>query len=149
MASVGDAGEVARLLHDFNTEFATPTPGPEVLAGRLAGLLAGDATFAVLGPEPDTAVALVTLRTNVWYDGPVALLDELYVVPHHRGQGIGSAVLQRVVAACRARGAGLVEINVDESDVDALRFYRRHGFTDSEPGNDERAFYVWQELVGT
>ena len=38
-------------------------------------------------------------------------------------------------------GWGLVEINVDEFDHDARRFYERHGFTSTEPGSDERALY--------
>ncbi|MDQ4131806.1 MAG: GNAT family N-acetyltransferase [Actinomycetota bacterium] len=147
LASAADAEEVARLLHDFNSEFDTPSPGPEVLISRLRRLLAGDSTFAVLAGRPVVALALVTTRPNVWYDGPVALLDELYVVPRLRGRGIGSAVLELVMSVSRSRGVDLVEINVDEGDVDARRFYERHGFASTERGSTERAFYYWQELA--
>lgn len=146
LATVADADEVARLLHDFNTEFDTPSPGPDVLAARLRGLLAEDETFAILAGSPAVAVALVTLRPNVWYDGQVALLDELYVEPSLRGRGIGSGVIDLLMATVRTRGVDLVEINVDEGDVDAQRFYERHGFAMTEPGSTERAFYFFQEL---
>ena len=146
LATLDDAAAVADLLHDFNTEFDTPSPGVEVLAARVRQLLAGDATFAVVAGSPPAALALVTLRPNVWYSGEVALLDEMYVVPARRGQGVGSAVIERFVAECRARGVDLIEINVDEGDVDAQRFYARHGFRSSEPGSTERALYFSREL---
>jgi ribosomal protein S18 acetylase RimI-like enzyme len=146
-ATADDAEDVARLLHDFNTEFDTPSPGAEVLAARLRVLLAGDETIAILTGTPAVAVALVTLRPNVWYAGHVALLDELYVVPHLRGQGIGSAIVDELVSISRARGVVLIEINVDEDDVDAQRFYERHGFSSTEPGSTERSFYYARELT--
>ncbi len=146
LATVEDASGVARLLHDFNTEFDTPSPGVDVLAARLRVLLDGEETVAIVSGAPLVAVALVTLRTNVWYAGPVALLDELYVVPHLRGQGIGSAIIGRLLDLARAKSVELVEINVDESDVDAQRFYQRHGFASTEPGSTERALYYFQEL---
>lgn len=124
------------------------SPGVDVLAGRLRELLAGEDTFALLAGSPAVAVALVTLRPNVWYAGRVALLDELYVVPHLRGRGIGSAVIAALLSVARGRDVDLVEINVDEGDTDAQRFYERHGFAGTEPGSGERAFYYWQELVG-
>lgn len=146
-ATPDDAGEVARLLHDFNTEFDTPSPGVEVLAPRLRHLLAGNDTVALLAGAPAVGVALVTLRPNVWYDGPVALLDELYVVPEHRGHGIGSAIIAELLATARQRRVGLIEINVDEADVDAQRFYERHGFSGFEPTTSERAFHFSRELA--
>lgn len=148
VAGPDEAPIVATLLHDFNTEFDTPTPGVEALVPRLETLLASEDTFAVLGGEPAVAVGLVTLRPNVWYEGRVALLDELYVVPARRGGGIGSAVLDLVVTTAAERGAEVVEINVDESDVDAQRFYARHGFTMTDPDTGERAFYLYRELDG-
>jgi len=150
LATVDDADEVARLLHDFNTEFATPSPGADVLAARLRVLLAGDETFALLAGAagtPAVGVGLVTLRPNVWYDGRVALLDELYVVPDLRSRGIGAALVDLLLSACRARGVDLIEINVDEGDVDAQRFYERHGFSPTDLDSDERAFYFSRELI--
>ena len=148
VATVDDADEVARLLHDFNTEFDTPSPGASVLGARLRDLLAGDQTIAILAGSPAVAVALVTLRPNVWYAGAVALLDELYVVPELRDRGIGSAIIAELMAIAGRRGVDLLEINVDEGDVDAQRFYERHGFAATEPGSTERAFYYSQELAG-
>ncbi|HEY3673345.1 MAG TPA: GNAT family N-acetyltransferase [Acidimicrobiia bacterium] len=146
LAAVDDAGVLAQLLHDFNTEFDTPTPGVAVLTASLRALLGAEATFAFLVGAPAVGMGLATLRPNVWYDGPVALLDELYVVPDRRGQGIGTALIELLMTECRARDVRLIEINVDESDVDAGRFYRRHGFSDVHPDSGERASYFAQEL---
>lgn len=145
-ATVADAARVAELLHDFNTEFDTDSPGTDVLTERLRSLLATTQTFALLGGAPAVGVALVTLRSNVWYPGPVALLDEMYVAPDARGGGIGGAIVDRLVADCRLAGVSAIEINVDEGDVDAQRFYERHGFHASDPQTGERAFYFSQEL---
>ena len=147
LATPDDAEEVARLLHDFNREFDTPSPGVEVLAPRLRRLLAGDETIAILAGTPAVGVALVTFRPNVWYAGRVALLDELYVVPPLRSRGIGTAIIDHLLTLARDEGVGLVEINVDEADVDAQRFYERHGFSATEPDTGERAFYYFQELA--
>jgi len=142
---VDDAPVLARLLDDFNTEFGSPTPGPVVLEGRLRALLAQPTTLAWLAGDPAVGIALVTLRTNVWFDGPVALLDELYVAPESRGTGIGSAMIGALLGTARERGWGLVEVNVDEFDRDARRFYERHGFVNTEPGSDERSLYYSRE----
>jgi GNAT superfamily N-acetyltransferase len=145
LAGVDDAAEVGRLLHDFNVEFDTPTPGADVLAVRLRRLLATPTTFALLAGNPSVGVALVTLRSNVWYDGHVALLDELYVAPERRGQGIGTGMIDELLAIARRSGIELIEINVDEGDVDAQRFYVRHGFSAVEPPSNERALYFFME----
>src|SRR5690606_40002861 len=61
--------------------------------------------------NPAIAVGLVTLRPNVWYEGRVALLDELYVEPTRRRQGSGSALIGLMLETCRRRGVDLVEIH--------------------------------------
>jgi len=145
-AGTDDAAGVAELLHDFNVEFATPTPGAAVLAKRLEQLLQGDGMFAVIAGEPPVGLALVSLRQNVWFEGPVALLDELYVVPGQRNRGIGTTLLRAAEDESRRRGSTELEINVDGDDVDARRFYERHGYTNREPGQTEPRLYYHREL---
>lgn len=139
-AVVEDAPSVAALLHAFNTEFDTATPGVEVLTARLQTLLAGDDLVALLHGEPPDALAVVSFRPNVWFDAPVALLDELYVRPDLRGRRIGHALLEAVEALAAERGGRLVEVNVDGEDVDARRFYAAHGYVHVEPGAAEPSY---------
>jgi GNAT superfamily N-acetyltransferase len=146
LATPADAGTVAALLDDFNREFDTPTPGTEVLAGRLERLLAGDDMAAILTGDPAIGVALISFRPSVWYTGGVATLDELYVRPDLRNRRYGHALLEAVCALVRDRGAGSLEINVDGEDVDAQRFYERHGFSHTEPGNTEPMYYYYRDL---
>jgi GNAT superfamily N-acetyltransferase len=91
-------------------------------------------------------VAVLSFRPNVWYPGPVALLDELYVRPSLRNRRIGRALLEAACATARRRGAELLEINVDGDDTDARRFYESHGFTHTEPGARQPSFYYSREL---
>lgn len=127
-ATAGDAELVAKLLRDFNTEFDTPVP--DNLERRFRELLLRDDCLVLLAAE--VGFAFLTLRPSPYYDGPVAKLEELYVAPGHRGQGIGMALMGEALALVRQRGAGEMQINVDEVDVDARRFYERHGFTNIE-----------------
>ncbi len=146
LAQPEDAATVAALLDAFNREFETSTPGVAVLQPRLESLLAGGEALAILVGDPAAGVALLTLRRNVWHDGPVALLDELYVAPELRGQGLGSALLAAAEAAVRERGAELMEINVDGDDAGARRFYERHGYRNTEPHTGEQLLYYYREL---
>ena len=146
-ARVVDAAVVADLLDRFNREYDAPTPGPAVLVARLERLLSSGNIVVLLAGEPAIGLALLTLRPNVWYEGPVALLDELYVVPVERRRGIGTALLKAAEQECRQRGSELLEINVDGEDTHARRFYERHGYTNREPGETEPDFYYHRQLV--
>jgi GNAT superfamily N-acetyltransferase len=146
VAAPAEAFIVAGLLDSFNREYGTPTPGVDILATRLSRLLAGGDVVALLSGEPAVAVAVLTLRPNVWYDGPVALLDELYVVPELRGGGLGAALLAAAEVVTRRRGGQLLEINVDGEDTAARRFYERHGYANTEPDQDQPMLYYYREL---
>jgi GNAT superfamily N-acetyltransferase len=146
-ATTADAEVVGRLLFDFNTEFETPTPSAEEFAGRFVELLGRDDVVVLLsGDGPPTGFAFLTLRPTPYFDGPLAELEELYVVPDLRDRGIGTALLTAAVDLVRSRGGAEVHINVDEIDTDTRRFYERHGFVNIEPGTDYRMLCYLREL---
>jgi ribosomal-protein-alanine N-acetyltransferase len=49
------------------------------------------------------------------------------VVPHHRGRGIGAALLERFLSEARSRGAARLFLEMREGNP-AESLYRRHGF---------------------
>jgi ribosomal protein S18 acetylase RimI-like enzyme len=142
-AGVDDAAEIARLLHDFNTEFDEPTPGVAALAERSRRLLAeGEMTVLLAGDEP-AGIALLRFRPSVWTGGPEAHLQELYVVPSLRGRGIGRALLEASIEAARSAGATGIDLNTGETDTAARALYESMGFTNREgsPDGPSMLFY--------
>jgi GNAT superfamily N-acetyltransferase len=86
----------------------------------------GDVHVAELNGSPAGYATLVT-------DGPIALLDELWVGPEWMGKGIGSRLFRFVAARAVALGAERLEW---EADPHAVGFYERMGgrfLRDSEP----------------
>ena len=146
IAGPGHAAVLGQLLHDFNVEFGSPTPSADALAARFGVLLRRDDQLALLSGDPAVGFAYLTLRQTPYHDGPVALLEELYVVPHLRDRGVGTELLTSAIDEVRSRGAAEMQINVDEVDVDTRRFYERHGFVNE--GDDGRMLFyeqVWDQ----
>jgi len=139
---VADAPEIARLLHDFNAEYEEETPPvPELTRHAERMLREGEMTVLLAGEGPD-GLALLRFRPSVWTEQSEAYLQELYVVPDLRGQGIGEALMKAVIATCRERDAGWIELNTGETDVAARGLYRKLGFTNEEgPGGPAMLYY--------
>jgi ribosomal protein S18 acetylase RimI-like enzyme len=135
-ATVGDAAAIARLLRDFNLEFSEPTPAAEELTEAVHRLLeTGEITVLLAGDGPD-GLSLFRLRPALWSKGLEAYLQELYVAPKLRGQGIGRSLLERTIELVRARGADGIDLNTGETDTAARGLYESMGFTNREGGPD-------------
>lgn len=142
-AGVEDAAAIARLLHDFNSEFDEPTPGVETLDGYVRRLLdEGEIAVLLAGEGPD-GISLIRFRPSVWTGGPEAHLQELYVVPAQRGHGIGRALLEATMVAAREAGATGIDLNTGETDTAARALYESMGFTNREgsPDGPSMLFY--------
>lgn len=145
-AIVEDAPEIARLLHDFNAEYEEKTPPVAELTRHAIRMLSErEMTVLLAGDGPD-GLALLRFRPSVWTEREEAYLQELYVVPALRGQGIGEALMQAVIATCRAREAAWIELNTGESDVAARSLYRKLGFTNEEGPEGTAMLYYELEL---
>lgn len=131
-ATESDAGAVARLLHDFNSEYEDYTPGVPALTGRLAELLADEAVTVLLAGAPPLGFALLRLRPSLWAKAEDAYLEELYVIPEQRGQGIGGALLDAAIDTARDAGANHFELTTGESDTEARALYESRSLTNRE-----------------
>ena len=55
------------------------------------------------------------------------VLWDIRVSPDVRGQGVGSALFEKAEAWARSRGCRQLEIETQNTNVVACRFYERHG----------------------
>jgi ribosomal protein S18 acetylase RimI-like enzyme len=143
-ATPGDAPEVARLLRDFNTEFDEPTPTVEVLTERVRELIAGGVITVLLAGDGPDGLAQFRFLRSVWSGGLDLYLEELYVVPSRRGNGIGRALLEATMATGREAGATHIDLNTGETDTAARALYERVGFTNREGGEDGPAMLYYE-----
>lgn len=147
VADASDAAAIARLLHDFNVEFDCETPGTEFLERRVPELLASEEIEVLLVGEGPDGLAVWRLRPSLWAEGLDAYLEELYVVPERRGNGLGRALLDTVMDRARAAGAVHLDLCTGEGDTAARGLYESAGFTNVEDGTEaDRMLYYERDL---
>jgi len=147
VAAVDDSPAIARLLRDFNLEFEEPTPTAEELTETVQRLLkAGEITVLLAGDGPD-GLSLFRFRPALWSRGLEAYLQELYVVPGLRGNGIGRALLERTIELARERGADGIDLNTGETDTAARGLYESMGFTNREGGPDGPSMLFYEREI--
>src|SRR5262245_57083215 len=137
-ATPGDAPDVARLLHDFQTEYDEPSPGVEMLEERYGELIRNKEMIVLLiGDGPD---GFAQLRFRPWVysagQNAHAYLEELYVVPDRRGNGLGRALLEWAMETARAEGPTHMELGTAEAAGAARALYESVGFTNREGAED-------------
>lgn len=129
-ASPADIDTIHRLLasqfdeHDIHTS-------PEALRGAIAAVFEREhlGFFLVARDRGEIiGLAAVSFAWTLEHGGKSAWLDELYVVAGRRGEGVGRALLERVMGEARELGCQAVDLEVDAAHRRAERLYERAGF---------------------
>ena len=143
-AELADAEVVGWLLHDFNSEYQEPTPGPRAIAERVHELLAAGEITVLLGGAGPHGLAVLRFRPALYADSLDCYLEELYVVPDRRGQGLGRALLETAMSVARDEGAAHMDLGTGEDDVAARALSESLGFSNREGRPDGPLNYFYE-----
>ena len=135
-ATSEDAQAFADFLIELDWFSAIKNSSPEqVLATATRALDSDSDRILVIAIEEGKILGYVHLvfMDVMFLSGPSAYLSELFVLPVARGRGIGTALLEHVIAGARERKASRIMLNNDrERDAYERGFYAKHGFVERE-----------------
>lgn len=148
-ATPEDIEPVSALIAAFRDWWGKDEPALERIRATTATLLDDPDTEFLLaaadGNQPATGVCQLRYRLSVWTGADDCWLEDLYVDESARGTGLGRALVNAAFERARARGCRRIELDVNESNADAIAFYEALGFT-IEPKPPGRTLFVARKL---
>ncbi|HEV7609185.1 MAG TPA: GNAT family N-acetyltransferase [Steroidobacteraceae bacterium] len=91
----------------------------------------GRAWIATVYGEP-AGYLLAVYVFSLEHQGMTAEIDEFFVLPPHRGLGLGGQMLAAAEAHFRIEGCTNVSLQLGRRNEAARKFYRRNGFEDRD-----------------
>ena len=88
-----------------------------------------NAARVILACDGDTAIgfALYFYNFSTWLGRAGIYLEDLFVLPEYRGQGIGKTLLKTLAKTAVAEGCGRVEWSCLDWNAPSIDFYRAQG----------------------
>jgi ribosomal protein S18 acetylase RimI-like enzyme len=140
---------VSALIAAFRDWWGKDEPPLEQIRATTAQLVEDPATEFLLAAPGDGAapagVCQLRYRLSVWTGADDCWLEDLYVDDGARGTGLGRALVDAAFERARQRGCRRIELDVNESNTDAIAFYESLGFT-TEPKPPGRTLFVARKL---
>jgi ribosomal protein S18 acetylase RimI-like enzyme len=144
-----DIESVSALIAAFRDWWEKDDPPLEQIRATAATLLEDPDTEFLLaaagGDQPAAGVCQLRYRLSVWTGAEDCWLEDLYVDETARGTGLGRALVDASFERARARGCRRIELDVNETNTDAIAFYESLGFT-TEPKPPGRTLFVARKL---
>jgi GNAT superfamily N-acetyltransferase len=125
-----DLGLILPLILDQFREHSIPAE-TEQLENSIRVVLADNRLgfFLTARTGQDLAgIAYVAFSWSLEHFGRSAWLEELYVRPELRNQGVGRRLLDEVLTRAAELGAEAIDLEVDRAHARAENLYRRNGF---------------------
>ena len=116
-------------VRDFVNTYEYDAPSAEEMLRRVRAIVAGGYPYLVA--EVDGQIAgyayASSFRSRIGYRYTVE--NSVYVAAGWQGRGIGSTLLERLIAECEARGfRQMVAVIGEAANRASIRLHERHGF---------------------
>jgi GNAT superfamily N-acetyltransferase len=126
--------EDVELLHRFSVDLATYEDAPDAVMATPQSLardgFGKDPQFAALVAERGgraVGFALYTFNYSVWTAARGIFIEDIWVVPEERRDGVARTLMQALAQECVAKGLKRIDLNVLDWNP-ARGFYERLGF---------------------
>ena len=108
-------------------------PDPDKLAELVHALLSSQFSDFLLAEVAGQALGILQInyRLSTWEVAPYAVIEDFYLAPQLRGQGVGPRMLDYACGRAEARGSTFVEAALPPEDRAARRLYQQFGFLDT------------------
>jgi GNAT superfamily N-acetyltransferase len=132
---VADESHTAAVAELFAALFeeVEHTPTAEEIAALFQEIEEDDrhSTLLALDDDDDVVGALSIAETiSIYAGGYIGVVNELYVTPEYRSEGVGKMLLDAAKALAEERGWKRIELTTPGDEFEkTLRFYEREGFT--------------------
>ncbi len=128
-----DAPLLLRMCRDFHLEDGSPLDeaGEATIAHVCAGEPLAPAYLLEHGGEP-AGFFVLTLGYSVENGGTDGFIDDIYLLPELRGQGLGRQGVQLAIEAAREAGIRALLLEVEAQNDRAYSLYRKMGFEDTK-----------------
>ncbi len=137
-----DFPELLPMVRDFHLGFGFGW-NPGTKPALLEAALKPDAPVQIWCSVDSGGIAgylVVATWFSLEFEGTVALLDEFYLKPERRGQGLGEASLEALEKELCRDGFRFLRLEVDDVHARAAGLYSRRGFV---PGRT-----LWTRRLG-
>lgn len=134
-ARLGDVAGIHRLIHALAEYEKAPqdcVATLDMVEEQLFGESPVARALVVREAEEVIAFALYFRSFSTWLCRPGLYLEDLFVLPAHRGSGIGTALLKRLAEICVEKGYGRMEWSCLEWNELAKGRYRKIGAVSME-----------------
>ncbi|MBL7781218.1 MAG: GNAT family N-acetyltransferase [Saprospiraceae bacterium] len=122
--------EVASMLAALFEEVGH-SPDYDAIAAIFNDIDADDRHSTLLAMDDDEAVGVITLveTLSLYAGGYIGVINELYVMPDYRSEGVGKILLDAAKNLAEERGWVRLEVTTPGDEyARTLRFYEREGF---------------------
>ncbi len=128
-----DAPLLAPLIVALATEEGEEPAMSEEVERVVSALLqsgASDFLLALIEERP-VGCLQIAYRLSTWQALPYAYIEDFYLAPEARGQGIGTKLLDYALQRADGQGSDYVQLDVRSANTAARRLYDRFAFQDS------------------
>lgn len=149
LANLGDSYILLSLLIAFHEHLQMPIASREKLYPALMMLMKDpmcDFTLAVAANESGVAYTQIRYFYSLWSLGLEAKLEDVYVIPEARGQGVGSRLLAFAIDRARQRQCRLIALNTNDRNIAAKNLYTQNGFN-CQPLRWQGGQQLWFEKI--
>jgi GNAT superfamily N-acetyltransferase len=131
VANETHTGIVAEMLAALFEE-VEHTPTAAEIAAIFSDIEADDhhSTLLAIDDDGDPAGVITVVESlSLYAGGYIGVINELYVVPQYRSEGVGKMLLDAVKDLAEERGWQRLELTTPGEEFEkTLRFYEREGF---------------------